>query len=91
MSDITFWSWAAWIAVGLAIGAMAGRVLGGRRVLVIDLLISMAGACLGGWGSYLAIGDNTPQLFIISVLVALFAAGALLWLFNAIWQMFNKD
>lgn len=91
MGDISIWGWAAWIAVGLAVGATVGRVLGGRRVLAIDLLISIAGACLGGWGSSLAIGDGTPQLFIISVLVALFAAGALLWLFNAIWQMFNKD
>lgn len=91
MGDFNTWAWLAWIIVGLVVGLMAGRALGGRRVIVIDILISIVGACLGGWGSDLALGDNTPQLFIISVLVALFVSGALLWLFNAVWQMFNKD
>lgn len=91
MGDINVWAWVAWIVVGMAVGLMAGRALGGRRVVVIDMLVGIAGACLGGWASDLALGDDTPQLFIISVLVALFVSGGLLWLFDAVWQMFNRD
>ncbi|MDE6099340.1 MAG: GlsB/YeaQ/YmgE family stress response membrane protein [Muribaculaceae bacterium] len=91
MGDINVWAWVAWVIVGLAVGLMAGRALGGRRILAVDLLVGLVGACLGGWGCDLALGDDTPQLFIISVLVALFVSGCLIWLFDAVWQLFNHD
>ena len=88
MTQIGLWGWICWASVGLVAGLFTGRAMGGNRIMVIDILISLAGALFGGFGSALAIGFDTPQLFIISVLIALFVAGLSLWVAS---RAFYKD
>lgn len=84
------WAWVSWLIIGLIAGLMAGYFLPGKRYVVVDMIIGLLGAIIGGWTSALAIGDHTPQAFAISDLVALFVAGAVLWIYNRILIMLNK-
>lgn len=78
------WAWASWIIIGIVAGLMASYFLPGKRNTFFDVIIGLIGAIIGGWGSALAIGDHTPQSFAIAALVALFIAGAALWIYNTI-------
>ena len=78
------WAWAAWIIIGIVAGFMASYFLPGKRNTFFDVIIGLIGSIIGGWGSALAIGDHTPQSFAIAALVALFIAGAALWIYNTI-------
>ncbi len=84
------WAWCAWIIIGLIAGALAGYVLPGKRIVVLDIIIGLLGAVIGGWTSALAIGDHTPQSFAIAALVALFVAGAVLWIYNQVIIRMNS-
>lgn len=65
-------------------GQMASYFLPGRRIMLFYILIGLIGAIAGGWGSAITIGDHTPQTFATAALVALFIAGAALWIYNPI-------
>lgn len=78
------WAWASWIIIGIVAGLMASFFLPGKRLMWFDILIGLCGAIAGGWCSAFAIGDHTPQSFAIAALVALFIAGAALWLYNTL-------
>ncbi len=78
------WAWASWIAIGIIAGVVASYFLPGRRNRTFDIIIGIAGAVAGGWASAIAIGDSTNQTFAIAALVALFIAGAALWLYNTL-------
>ena len=78
------WAWASWIIIGIVAGLMASYFLPGKRNTFFDVIIGLIGAIIGGWGSALAIGDHTPQSFAIAALVALFIAGAALWIYYTI-------
>ena len=63
--------------------------------MLFYILIGLIGAIAGGWGSAITIGDHTPQTFATAgdhtpqtfataALVALFIAGAALWIYNPI-------
>lgn len=78
------WAWCSWIIIGIIAGLLAGSFLPGRRIMVLDIIIGLLGAIIGGWGSALAIGDHTPQAFAIAALVALFISGAVLWIYNQV-------
>ncbi|MDE5567316.1 MAG: hypothetical protein K2J12_02630 [Muribaculaceae bacterium] len=85
------WAWASWIIIGIVAGFMASYFLPGKRNVFLDVIIGLVGGIIGGWGSALAIGDHTPQSFAIAALVALFIAGAALWLYNTLLtRMSNK-
>lgn len=77
-------SWLAWLAIGVVGGIICSMIYGGRRLLLYDLILGLAGAVVGGWGSALALGDNSRQTFIMSVLTSLFLAAAVLWVFNTL-------
>lgn len=85
------WAWASWLFIGLLSGLMCGYFLPGRRIVTFDILIGLAGAVAGGWGSALAIGDSSSQTFAIAALVALFVAGALLWVYNRLLIRFDSN
>ncbi len=78
------WAWASWIIIGVIAGLMSSYFLPGKRIAVVDVIVGLLGAIIGGWGSALAIGDHTPQSFAIAALVALFVSGAVLWIYNTI-------
>lgn len=84
------WAWVSWILIGVVGGLLAGTFLPGKRYVAVDVIIGLLGAIIGGWLSAIAIGDHTPQAFAISDLVALFAAGAILWIYNRVLILLNK-
>lgn len=88
----TYYPWVCWCAVGILVGIVAARSLGGRRMMWLDVIISILGAIAGGSMSFFAIGDNTMQTFIISVLVAVFGSGVILWAYDwLLLRLFRKE
>lgn len=77
-------SWLAWTAIGVVGGIVCSMIYGGRRLLIYDLILGLAAAIVGGWGSVLALGDSSRQTFIMSVLTSLLLAAAVLWIFNTL-------
>lgn len=78
------WAWSSWIIIGIVVGCLAGYFLPGKRIVVLDIIIGVLGAIIGGWSSAMAIGDHTPQAFAIAALVALFVCGGVLWIYNQV-------
>jgi uncharacterized membrane protein YeaQ/YmgE (transglycosylase-associated protein family) len=72
-----------WVLVGLIAGWLAGKVMkGGGFGVVMDIVIGMVGAVIGGWVFGL-LGVSAGGL-IGSVLVAFVGAVILLWLVRMI-------
>lgn len=61
---MTTLSWIIWILTGVVLALMAQRVLGGKRLVALDMTLGVAGAILGGWGAQSAIGLETTQNFM---------------------------
>ena len=74
--------WTVWGLIGLFEGLVASRVLGRRRVVCIDVVIGIVSAILAGILSTNFIGDTPVQLFLISVMAAIFASALVLWIFG---------
>jgi uncharacterized membrane protein YeaQ/YmgE (transglycosylase-associated protein family) len=70
-----------WIIVGLIAGFLAGKVMkGGGYGIVVDIILGLLGAILGGWVFGL-LGLNTAgNGLIYSVLVAFVGAIILIWI-----------
>lgn len=83
-------SWVAWIAIGLVAGFLADRVFGGRRALALDLTVGLGGAIAGGWGTACALGENSSQAFLLTILVAVFGAAVLVWLAGTLYARFSR-
>ena len=79
-ADILIWT--VWGLIGLFEGLVASRVLGRRRVVFIDVVIGIVSAILAGILSTNFIGDTPVQLFLISVMAAIFASALVLWIFG---------
>ncbi|MBJ2162239.1 MAG: hypothetical protein JFR39_09115 [Muribaculaceae bacterium] len=74
--------WVVWGLIGLFEGLVASRVLGRRRVMFIDVVIGIVSAILAGILSTNFIGDTPVQLFLVSVMAAIFASALVLWIFG---------
>lgn len=74
--------WVVWGLIGLFEGLVASRVLGRRRVVFIDVVIGIVSAILAGILSTNFIGDTPVQLFLVSVMAAIFASALVLWIFG---------
>jgi len=73
-----------WIVVGLIAGWLAGKVMkGGGFGVLMDIVIGMIGAVLGGW-VFGMLGIYSSGGLIGSVLVAFVGACILLWLVRLI-------
>lgn len=86
---MTILSWIIWILVGVVLGLMGQRVLGGKRVLSLDVTVGIAGAIIGGWSAQAAIGLETAQNFIIAILCAGLGAAILIWLVGTLYFYFS--
>lgn len=75
----------AWIVVGLIAGLLASWVVPGARTnLLVDVLVGMAGAIIGGW-LFAALGAGGATGFNIwSIFVAFVGAVVLLFIVKAI-------
>ena len=80
--------WLVWALIGLFEGLVASRVLGGRRIAFMDVVVGIVSACIGGFLSINFVGSTAIMLFLISILAAIFASALVLWLVGTI---FYKD
>jgi uncharacterized membrane protein YeaQ/YmgE (transglycosylase-associated protein family) len=72
-------SWLAWIVIGLVAGAIASRVVAGRGFgCVVDIVVGVAGALIGGFLLSTLFGASGTVGFWGSLIVAFIGAAALL-------------
>lgn len=83
--------WFVWALIGLFEGLLAARVLGGRRILFMDIVVGVVAAVLGGILSTNFVGDTPVQLFLLSVLAAIFFSALVLWIVGAIFYKNEEE
>jgi len=72
-------SWLAWIVIGLIAGAVASRVVAGRGFgCLVDIVVGVAGAVIGGFLLSTLFGASGTVGFWGSLIVAFIGAAALL-------------
>jgi uncharacterized membrane protein YeaQ/YmgE (transglycosylase-associated protein family) len=78
-------SWLAWIVVGLIAGAIAARVVAGRGFgCLVDIVVGVAGAIIGGFLLSAVFGASGTVGFWGSIVVAFIGAAVLLALLKAV-------
>lgn len=82
--------WVAWALIGVLAALWAKRFTG-SRTFTFDAIIGMVAAVLGGFLSTRFLGDTAVQLFLISLMGAVFFAGAALWITVALTNHFRKN
>lgn len=71
----------SWIVVGLIAGAVAGRLVQGRGLgCLMDIIVGVIGAFIGGFVLSLFVAPGTTYGFVGSLLVAILGAVILLGL-----------
>ena len=71
--------WVSWIIVGLIAGAIAGRLVRGRGLgCLMDVVVGIVGAFVGGFVLSLFVAPGTSYGFFGSLLVAILGAVILL-------------
>lgn len=81
--------WLIWILIGVFEALVAGRA--GRSPLAFNIIIGVVASCLGGYLSTCFLGDTPMQLFLISLLGAIFFGAVALWITGALINHFRKD
>lgn len=72
-------SWLAWIVIGLIAGAIASRVVAGRGFgCLVDIVVGVAGALIGGFLLSTLFGASGTVGFWGSLIVAFIGAAVLL-------------
>lgn len=75
-----------WIIVGLIAGWATGKIMGGpRRGALMDIVIGIAGALVGGW-IMRAIGFTGQGGFFYTILLAIGGAVLLTFLYRLIFR-----
>ena len=82
--------WVVWGAIGVLAGIVSSRVVGPRTVFFC-IIIGVVAAVFGGYLSTCFLGGGAVQLFLLSVLGAVFGAGIVLWIVAALTSHFRKD
>lgn len=88
-THIVWMVWLVWVLIGV-FGALAAQRFSGRHTLFFDMIIAIVASCLGGYLSTCFLGDTPLQLFLISVLAAIFFAAGALWLTIALIAHFSR-
>lgn len=88
---IGFFVWLLWALIGVLCALITSRFTGGRRSVWFDIIIAVVSAVLGGYLSTQFLGDTPTQLFLISILAAIFSAGIMMWIVGALINHFRKD
>lgn len=73
-----------WIIFGAIVGVVASMVMGNRDSLVIDIIIGIVGAVLGGWLMSFFGKSGVTGFNLYSFLVALLGAVVLITIVRAI-------
>lgn len=72
-----------WIVVGLIAGWLTGKIMGGGKGVVGDIILGVAGALVGGWIMRL-LGGTGHGGTIYTILVATGGAILLTWIYRLI-------
>ncbi|HLJ86823.1 MAG TPA: GlsB/YeaQ/YmgE family stress response membrane protein [Candidatus Angelobacter sp.] len=72
-----------WIVVGLIAGWITGKIMGGGHGVLMDILLGIAGAIVGGWLMRL-VGFAGAGGTIYTIIVAVIGAMVLTWLVRLI-------
>lgn len=72
-----------WIVVGLIAGWATGKIMGSGRGFVMDIVIGILGALVGGW-IMRAVGFAGHGGMIYTILVAIGGAVILTWLYRLV-------
>ncbi len=80
--------WVLWILIGFFEALIVSKMLSSRRILFMDSVIGIVFAALGGFLTTCYLGSTAMELFLISILGAIFFAGVALWITGLI---FYKD
>lgn len=89
-SHIGWLVWLLWALIGIFGAFVSQRYMTGKGVFGFNCIIGVVAALLGGYLSTQFLGDSPVQIFLISVLGAVFFTGAALWITVAIWSHFAK-
>jgi uncharacterized membrane protein YeaQ/YmgE (transglycosylase-associated protein family) len=73
-----------WIVVGLIAGLLADLVVPGKQNWLVDTLVGMAGAVIGGWLFQAFGGAPATGFNVWSILVAFVGAVILLYIVKAV-------
>ena len=82
--------WVVWGAIGVLAGIVSSRFVGPRTVFFC-IIIGVVAAVFGGYLSTCFLGGGAVQLFLLSVLGAVFGAGIVLWIVAALTSPLRKD
>ena len=82
--------WVVWGAIGVLAGIVSSRFVGPRTVFFC-IIRGVVAAVFGGYLSTCFLGGGAVQLFLLSVLGAVFGAGIVLWIVAALTSHFRKD
>ena len=91
--------WVVWGAIGVLAGIVSSRFVGPRTVFFC-IIIGVVAAVFGGYLSTCFLDvvhvlvqcvKGAVQLFLLSVLGAVFGAGIVLWIVAALTSHFRKD
>jgi uncharacterized membrane protein YeaQ/YmgE (transglycosylase-associated protein family) len=75
----------AWIILGLLAGFIASHLVNHRgEGMVLDVLLGIVGAVIGGWAAHLAGYAGVTRLNAYSVVVAVIGAVLFLFVYHAI-------
>lgn len=82
--------WLVWILIGVFCALCASRFTGGRRSFWFDMVIAVVASVLGGFLSIQFLGETPMQLFLISIMAAVFSAGIMMWVVGMLISHFRK-
>lgn len=82
--------WVLWALLGVFEALVAQRTLGGRRMLALDITVGVVASVIGGFLSLCWLDQAPIQMFLISILGAIFFGAAALWIAGAIYFHFTK-
>lgn len=82
--------WLLWALLGVFEALVAQRTLGARRMMALDITVGVVAAVIGGFLSTCWLDQAPIQMFLISILSALFFGAAALWIAGALYIHFTK-
>ena len=78
-------AWLGMIIAGLIAGLLASWVMKARTGIIVDLILGLVGALVGGWLSSLLFGvDLTTGLNITTIIVAFIGAVIVIAIYRAL-------
>ena len=82
--------WLMWALIGVLCALVASRFTGGRRSVWFDIIIAAVASVLGGYLSVQFLGDTPMQLFLLSILAAVFSAAVVMWIVCSLYNYFSR-